>query len=115
MLLDAGCLLVVIVHCTLTSNDQPGKVNDAVDAFSESIRILPSADSHCNLANIMYTKLNDTQSAINHLQKALALDPTDGEVYFNLGVVLEREGMFVCIPFFPDFKIVAFRWLDRSD
>ncbi|WVQ85060.1 hypothetical protein IAT38_007224 [Cryptococcus sp. DSM 104549] len=65
----------------------------AIDAWEKSIKLLPSADAHTNLASAY---IFDTPAkpalAIKHLTAALELAPDDPEIAFNLAAILESTG-----------------------
>ncbi|BGP17844.1 hypothetical protein JCM10213_008358 [Rhodosporidiobolus nylandii] len=51
------------------------------------------ADTHTNLgAAYILSKPQNVEKALEHLQKALMVNPDDGEVCFNLAAVLELTG-----------------------
>ncbi|BGP56664.1 hypothetical protein JCM8202v2_004294 [Rhodotorula sphaerocarpa] len=51
------------------------------------------ADTHTNLgAAYILSRPPDAEKALEHLQKALMMNPDDGEVCYNLAAVLEASG-----------------------
>ncbi|KAI9138624.1 hypothetical protein BKA69DRAFT_1021096, partial [Paraphysoderma sedebokerense] len=71
---------------------QMGRPNDALRNWEASIEINPQADAYINCGNVYFLHLKDTSRAITCYEKALELAPNDGQVHFNLGCVLDKEG-----------------------
>ncbi|KAK4048861.1 hypothetical protein OIO90_005669 [Microbotryomycetes sp. JL221] len=69
----------------------PDDINQAFEALTPAQQTL--ADTHMNLgaAYILSTPPRPDK-ALEHLQRALIMNPEDGEVCFNLGAVLETTG-----------------------
>ncbi|GAA97805.1 uncharacterized protein L969DRAFT_19155 [Mixia osmundae IAM 14324] len=64
----------------------------AISSFRESLKHYSSADTHQNLATALITgEHKDLVKALEHLREASKLAPGDGEIRFNLGVVLEAS------------------------
>lgn len=66
-------------------------VEASIKSFEKSLELnRDSPDAHTNIASayIMSTPPRP-DLATEHLKKAALLDPTDGEIWFNLGAVLE--------------------------
>ncbi|GAA5998594.1 uncharacterized protein JCM10292_002810 [Rhodotorula paludigena] len=73
------------VKPTLPDPTQP------IPELSPALVIL--ADTHTNLgAAYILTKPPQPEKALEHLQKALMINPDDGEVCYNLAAVLEATG-----------------------
>ncbi|SGZ31898.1 BQ5605_C042g12034 [Microbotryum silenes-dioicae] len=106
---------------------QLSSLPDAIKSFERSLSLSPSvpnptqdvnpstplqpltpaqliaADTHTNLgAAYILSKPPQPQLALQHLQHALAYNPEDGEVCYNLAAVLEATGHF-------DEALVAFK------
>ncbi|CAO1617124.1 unnamed protein product [Parajaminaea phylloscopi] len=64
---------------------------EAMKSFETCLKLSPdSADAHTNLASCyVMSSPSRPDLAVEHLQKATALDNQDGESWFNLGAVLE--------------------------
>ncbi|TPX36325.1 hypothetical protein SmJEL517_g01636 [Synchytrium microbalum] len=70
-----------------------GQHDKAIDAWKRSLNLDDKRpDAHVNIGNCYALILKDLKQAINHLEKAVALDPTDGEIRFNLGAILDATG-----------------------
>ncbi|OAV93050.1 hypothetical protein PTTG_02846 [Puccinia triticina 1-1 BBBD Race 1] len=68
------------------------RIPEAIEAWQESLADGPSADVHTNLASAyILSKPPEPFKALEHLKKAVELDPTDGEICFNLGAVNEAN------------------------
>jgi len=69
---------------------QIGLLPACISAFERSIELMPSADAHTNVASayILSTPPNAAK-AIEHLQRAMEIEPNDGEINFNAGVIFE--------------------------
>ncbi|MBW0491062.1 hypothetical protein O181_030777 [Austropuccinia psidii MF-1] len=69
------------------------RIPEAIEAWEKSLAECPSADVHTNLASAyILSKQPQPFKALDHLKKAVELDPTDGEIRFNLGAVNEANG-----------------------
>jgi len=71
---------------------QQGRTDEAVDHFSESLRIKP--DSANTLTNLGIARAAQGRfgEAIDCFSKALALDPRHADAHYNMGVALARHG-----------------------
>lgn len=68
------------------------KIPEAIESWNRSLADHPSADVHTNLASAyILSKPPQPFKALEHLKKAVELDPTDGEIRFNLGAVNEAN------------------------
>ncbi|PLW51915.1 hypothetical protein PCASD_00834 [Puccinia coronata f. sp. avenae] len=68
------------------------RIPEAIEAWKEALADGPSADVHTNLASAyILSKPPEPFKALEHLKKAVELDPTDGEICFNLGAVNEAN------------------------
>lgn len=68
------------------------RIPEAIEAWNQSLLDSPSADVHTNLASAyILSKPPQPFKALEHLKKAVELDPTDGEIRFNLGAVNEAN------------------------
>lgn len=71
---------------TTSSSDEGAPSSDAEQEFQS----LGDADAHTNLASCYILSTPPRPDlAVQHLQSAVSLSPTDGESWFNLGAVLE--------------------------
>jgi tetratricopeptide (TPR) repeat protein/serine/threonine protein kinase len=75
------------------------KAADAEAEYREAIRLKPDyAEAHSNLAWLLATcpdpKLRDPRRAVEHAQKAVALDPKGALHWGNLGVAQYRAGQW---------------------
>ncbi|KAH7105868.1 TPR-like protein [Auriculariales sp. MPI-PUGE-AT-0066] len=69
------------------------QLDEAIDAWTKSIELQPSADAHTNLASAyIISPTPQPELAIMHLKAALQLAPDDGEIQFNLAAVFEATG-----------------------
>ncbi|KAJ3330596.1 hypothetical protein HDU76_005286 [Blyttiomyces sp. JEL0837] len=71
-----------------------GEINEAVQSWNKSIELngANASDAHVNLANVYALNLKDSEKAVHHYLIAIKLTPKDGEVHYNLGVVLDSMG-----------------------
>ncbi|KAI8610905.1 hypothetical protein BC830DRAFT_1172347 [Chytriomyces sp. MP71] len=70
-----------------------GKNEEAVSAWQQCIAIEPNQlDAHVNLANVYALHLKNVEKAMEHYQIAVDINPVDGEVQYNYGVVLDSVG-----------------------
>lgn len=85
--------------CLYTVKD----VDGALDHFLKSVEVeegKANADAHLNIANIYalhfknekYGLKNGVEVAVEHLERAVKINTQDGEIRFNLGVMLESCG-----------------------
>ncbi|KAJ3098931.1 hypothetical protein HDU97_003568 [Phlyctochytrium planicorne] len=69
------------------------KYDDALEAWQQSLEMDPNrADAHVNVANVYALMKKQPNEAVEHYRRATALNPTDGEVQFNYGCVLDSMG-----------------------
>ncbi|KAI0705128.1 hypothetical protein BC835DRAFT_1314444 [Cytidiella melzeri] len=68
--------------------------DEAISAWKDSIALQPSSpDAHTNLASAyVMLPVSRPDLALHHLHIAASLAPADGEIAFNLAVVLESCG-----------------------
>ncbi|KAI9335903.1 hypothetical protein BDR26DRAFT_865328 [Obelidium mucronatum] len=70
-----------------------GKTEEAIAAWQSCLVIDPTeTDAHVNLANVYATFLKKPEMALEHYEIATGLNPEDGEVQYNYGVVLDSMG-----------------------
>ena len=75
--------------CLLLHQENP---KDAIEHFSETLRIMPdNADAHNNLGNA-FVKLGKPDEAVHHYLEALRIRPGNAEFHSNLGIALELQG-----------------------
>ncbi|KAK4683591.1 hypothetical protein P7C73_g6647, partial [Tremellales sp. Uapishka_1] len=71
-------------------NGDVENITEAIEAWTKSIALEPSADAYTNLASAyILSKPPQPALAIKHLTSALQLSPEDPEIAFNLAAVLE--------------------------
>ena len=84
-------LLYFVLGTILRQQDQP---DDAVDAFTESARLMPGfPETHAQLAYLFY-RLDDSANALAEARTALSIDPENAEAYRDLGLALYAEGHY---------------------
>jgi tetratricopeptide (TPR) repeat protein len=64
---------------------QDGRYREAVDAFSESLRLAPESAAALNNRAVARMRLGDTRGALDDYDRALGLSPNDPDIYFNRG------------------------------
>ncbi|EGG05714.1 uncharacterized protein MELLADRAFT_36667, partial [Melampsora larici-populina 98AG31] len=68
------------------------KLPEAIKVWETSLNLNPSSDVHTNLASAyILSEPPQPQKALYHLKQAVELDPTDGEIRFNLAAVNEAN------------------------
>jgi protein O-GlcNAc transferase len=89
---DAGSpLLYFVLGTILREQDRP---DDAVDAFTESSRLMPGfPETHAQLSYLFY-RLDDSANALAEARTALSMDPKNAEAYRYLGLALHAEGHY---------------------
>ncbi|KAJ3024388.1 UNVERIFIED_CONTAM: hypothetical protein HDU68_008224 [Siphonaria sp. JEL0065] len=69
------------------------KSEEAIKAWQKCLEIEPSQiDAHVNLANVYAIFLKSPEKALGHYKIATEINPEDGEVQYNYGVVLDSMG-----------------------
>ena len=87
---NPGCYLCLNNLGTLSVG--AGRLDDAVDLFSQALRIEPdSAEAHANLGNLLL-KSGSTSAAIEHYEAALRIAPDNVVTRTNLGIALFVAG-----------------------
>nr|KAJ3413708.1 hypothetical protein HK105_001995 [Polyrhizophydium stewartii] len=61
----------------------------ALEHWKLSLEQQPRADAHVNIANALALFERKVDAAIPHYEAAVELEPEDGEIRYNFGVVLE--------------------------
>ncbi len=75
-----------------------GELGDAIELYRRSIAIHPTAEAHTYLG-WAYSIFNRYDEAIAECQKAIALDPTFGNPYNDIGAYLiEKEAWEEAVP-----------------
>ncbi|KAJ3278873.1 hypothetical protein HK104_001954 [Borealophlyctis nickersoniae] len=70
-----------------------GKHESAIKSWKKSLELSPNrADAHVNIANLTALVLKDADGAVTHYEQALKIEPDDGEIRYNFGVVLDSMG-----------------------
>lgn len=70
-----------------------GDIERAIDLYSKSIRILPTAEAH-TARGWAYSFQDRIEDAILECERAIALDPSRGAAYNDLGSYLVSLGRF---------------------
>jgi tetratricopeptide (TPR) repeat protein len=87
----ASPVLYFVLGTILRDQDRP---DDAVEAFTESSRLMPSfPETHGQLAYLFY-RLDDSANALAEARTALSMDPKNAEAYRYLGLALYAEGHY---------------------
>ena len=69
-----------------------GKLEDAIAAFREAIRIKPDfADAHFALG-VGLRRQGELDEAIDELRAAIRIKPSDAHAHYNLGLALKAQG-----------------------
>ena len=71
---------------------QEGKSQEAIDHFSEALRIKPDHTETHNGLGVVLASQGRYQEAIAHFKEALKIKPDDAGAHNNLGLALERQG-----------------------
>lgn len=89
---DPGCENVNfnLGNCSYALKDPEG----ALEYWQRSAEQRPRADAHLNMANVYALVEKQLSKALPHYKKAVELEPNDGEIRFNYGVVLEAAARF---------------------
>ncbi len=66
----------------------------AVEEFKKAIKERPEFVPALNNLSICYMKLGDLSMASRYLKRAIALSGEDGDLYFNLGIVMEMRDRY---------------------
>ena len=83
--------LYFVLGAVLREQDQ---LDDALDAFTESSRLMPGfPDTHGQLSYLFY-RLDDSANALAEARTALSMDPGNAEAYRFLGLALYAEGHY---------------------
>jgi len=83
--------LYFVLGAILREQDQP---DDALDAFTESSRLLPGfPETHGQLSYLFY-RLDDSANARAEARTALSMDPKNAEAYRFLGLALYADGHY---------------------
>lgn len=69
-----------------------GKKHKAMENWQKSLTLKSRADCHLNIANMMALSEKDFKGSYQHYRAALDLEPNDGEIHYNLGIVLDQDG-----------------------
>ncbi|KAJ3415623.1 hypothetical protein HDV05_004499 [Chytridiales sp. JEL 0842] len=69
------------------------KGEEALSSWQKSIQLDPTlTEAHVNLANLLALSFKKPNEALKHYKAALDLNPSDGQVQYNYGVVLDSMG-----------------------
>ena len=70
-----------------------GKLDSAIEIYNRAIRIYPMNHSkYYKQLGVLYKLEGKGEASINAFKQALNMDPSDGEIRFNLASVYESEG-----------------------
>jgi len=70
------------------------RFDEAIDAFTESSRLMPGfPETHSQLSYLFY-RTDDTGDALAEARTALSMDPANAEAYRYLGLALYAEGHY---------------------
>jgi protein O-GlcNAc transferase len=84
-------LLYFVLGTILREQDQP---EDAIEAFTESARLMPGfPETHGQLSYLFY-RLDDSANALAEARTALSMDPKNAEAYRYLGLALYAKGNY---------------------
>jgi len=79
--------------------EQTGNLPEALDCFNKAIENEDSEPLFYIRRGLIYAKTNQSQPALNDLEKAVALNPSNGEAYYYRGIVKYRSGQNPCKDF----------------
>jgi Tfp pilus assembly protein PilF len=81
-----------------------GELDDAVDLFSRSLRLHPTAEAY-TFRGWAYSFQGRLDEAIEECRKAIATDPAFGNPYNDIGCYLMEKGSFEeAVPWFEQAK-----------
>jgi tetratricopeptide (TPR) repeat protein len=70
-----------------------GRIDEAIAAMQEGLRLAPdNAEGHANLARNYWMGKGDTELAIAHFRRALALNPDAGYAHLQLALLYSLQG-----------------------
>lgn len=69
-----------------------GQIDQALGILEKAIKEYPGNITYLNDAAAIYNSKGNTQKSTEYLDSAIKLDPTDPSLYFNLAILMEREG-----------------------
>jgi len=94
---DAGVALPngALLHFVLgTILRRQGRFDEALDAFTESSRLMPGfPETHSQLSYLFY-RTDDSDEALAEARTALSMDPANAEAYRYLGLALYSAGHY---------------------
>ncbi len=89
---DANSALLHFVLGTILRRQ--GRFDDAIDAFTESSRLIPGfPETHGQLSYLFY-RTEDSDDALAEARTALSMDPANAEAYRCLGLALYADGHY---------------------
>jgi tetratricopeptide (TPR) repeat protein len=71
-----------------------GRTDEAMDHYSNAIRIRPDYADDYNNRGVAYDKLGQHQHAIENYNEAIRLKPNYAEAYYNRGTIYGKEGQY---------------------
>ncbi len=82
-------------------------VDGAIALYEQSLRLCPTAEAHTFLGWVLSWR-GDTDAAIDHCKRAIAVDPDFGNPYNDIGVYLLEKGLLDdSIEWFERAKVAA--------
>ena len=89
---DANNALLNFVLGTILRRED--RFDEALDAFTESSRLLPGfPETHGQLSYLFY-RMDDSEAALAEARTALSMDPANAEAYRYLGLALYAQGHY---------------------
>src|SRR5260370_38705297 len=73
---------------------QSGNYSEARDKLRRALRTSPRDPALWNYLGLTEAQLNQTDSAIHDFEKVLSLSPSKAQVYFSLGLLYAKKGLF---------------------
>ncbi len=70
------------------------RFDEALDAFTESSRLLPGFPETHGQLSYLYYRMDDPEAALAEARTALSMDPANAEAYRYLGLALYAEGHY---------------------
>lgn len=66
-------------------------LNEALDIFLKIIQISPKEHQAYNNCGLVYLKLGNFNSGYNYIEKAISINPTDANYFFNIAFFILKE------------------------
>ncbi len=71
--------------------EQQGQLAEAANAFQQAVRLLPQAQTYCNLGSV-HRKQGEHAAAAAAYQTAIQHEPDHAEAHVGLGIALKEQG-----------------------